>query len=246
MVIPDAPRNLALTVAGLGLAVVLTGPAAYSWATVTTAHAGALPTAGPAGAAVAFGPGGRGGGFPGGFGQGQTGNGFPGGGQGAPGTGAIPGQGGLPGSLPNGNGNATGRNGGFGGGPGGILGSSTPSAELTGLLQADASSYRWVAAVVSANQAAGYQLAANDPVMAIGGFNGTDPAPSLAQFQQYVTNGDIHYFIVGGGGFGGRGRAGGQGQSASVSSQITNWVSNNFTARTVGGTTVYDLTAPAK
>ena len=70
----------------------------------------------------------------------------------------------------------------------------------------DASQYRWVAATIGANAAAGYQLATNDAVMAIGGFNGTDPTPTLAQFQQYVADGDIHYFIGGGfgGGFGGR------------------------------------------
>ena len=40
--------------------------------------------------------------------------------------------------------------------------------------------------------------------MAIGGFNGSDPSPTLAQFQAYVADGDIHWFIAsGGGGFGG-------------------------------------------
>jgi len=50
-----------------------------------------------------------------------------------------------------------------------------------------------------ANSAAGYQLATDDPVMAIGGFNGTDPSPTLAQFQAYVAEGKIHYYISGGG-----------------------------------------------
>ena len=35
--------------------------------------------------------------------------------------------------------------------------------------------------------------------MAIGGFNGSDPAPTLAQFQDVVADGEIHYFIAGGG-----------------------------------------------
>ena len=43
------------------------------------------------------------------------------------------------------------------------------------------------------------------PVMAVGGFNGTDPAPTLAQFQALVAARKIHYF-VGGGAMGGRGR----------------------------------------
>ena len=51
----------------------------------------------------------------------------------------------------------------------------------------------------------------------------------------------IHYFI-GGGGFGGGGFGGGS--DSRPSSQITTWVEQNFTAKTVDGVTVYDLTAP--
>ena len=35
------------------------------------------------------------------------------------------------------------------------------------------------------------------PVMAIGGFNGTDPSPTLAQFEHDVAKHEIHYFIGG-------------------------------------------------
>ncbi len=52
------------------------------------------------------------------------------------------------------------------------------------LLGDDAERYRWAAAVVGSNNAAGYQLAAGVPVMAVGGFNGTDPSPTLEEFQQ--------------------------------------------------------------
>ena len=118
---------------------------------------------------------------------------------------------------------------------GGLLDASTPSAALIAALRAHASSYRWVAAAVGSNNAAGVQLATGDPVMAIGGFNGTDPAPTLAQFQAYVAAGEIHYFI-GGGGFGGNG-------GSSDSRAIAAWVAANFTAQTIGGTTVYDLSS---
>ncbi len=50
---------------------------------------------------------------------------------------------------------------------------------------------------MNSNNAAGYQLASGDPVMAIGGFNGTDPSPTLAQFEKYVSEGKIHYYIAG-------------------------------------------------
>jgi len=127
----------------------------------------------------------------------------------------------------------------FGGGfGGGFLDSSRPAADLVSLLQASASRYTWVAATTTANSAAGYELATGDAVMAIGGFNGTDPAPTLAQFQQYVRDGKIHYFIGGGSGPG-------SASTNSTTSQITAWVQQTFTATTVGGVTVYDLTVAA-
>jgi hypothetical protein len=128
------------------------------------------------------------------------------------------------------------------GGAGGFLNGSTPSTALTDLLEQDAGRYTWIAATTGANSAAGYQLATDDPVMAIGGFNGTDPTPTLAQFQRYVRDGKIHFFISGGGFGGGRGGPGG-GSTTSTSSAISTWVSDNFTAQTVGGVTVYDLTS---
>jgi hypothetical protein len=82
--------------------------------------------------------------------------------------------------------------------------------------------------------------------MAIGGFNGSDPAPSLAQFKQYVADGKIHYFISGGRGFGGGvpGGGGPGGGQNGTGSQISSWVSSNFQSVTVGGVTFYDLTKP--
>ena len=126
----------------------------------------------------------------------------------------------------------------------GFLNSSQSNAALNKALQADAAKYTWAAATVNSNNAAGYQLGSGEPVMAIGGFNGTDPAPTLAQFEKYVAEGKIHYFIAsGGGGFGG-GFGGGAGGSGDAS-QITSWVEAHFTAKTFGGVTVYDLTAGA-
>ena len=131
------------------------------------------------------------------------------------------------------------------GGPGGILGSPTPSAELTALLRQDAGSSTWVAAAVGSNTAAGYQLATGLPVMAVGGFNGTDPAPTLAQFQALVAAKKIHYFVGGGQAMGGRGGPGGASDTGGSddAQQIAAWVQEHFTATTVGGTTVYDLGA---
>lgn len=213
---------LAAPMAALMLAVVLLGPAAYTGATVATAHSGALPSAGPSGGFGLFG-GGRLGRPPGGTANGAPPTGFPrlptnaNGGAGAA-TGGL-----LPPGLGSG-----------GRGIGGILNASEPSDAVVALLTEDADQYDWVAAAVSANQAAGYQLATGEPVMAIGGFNGSDPAPSLEQFQAYVEAGRIHYFIGGGGTFGGIGGG---------NNAITAWVQETFTSTTVDGTTFYDLTA---
>ena len=155
----------------------------------------------------------------------------------APHTGSIPSAGPAAGGF----GGPGGR---FGGTPptGGLLEGSTSSTALTRLLQADASSYTWVAAAVGSNTAAGYQLATQEPVMAIGGFNGSDPSPTLAQFQQWVAQGRVHYFIAqGSGGFGGFG-GGGPSAGGGTAAQITTWVEDSFTTRTVDGVTVYDLT----
>ena len=124
---------------------------------------------------------------------------------------------------------------------GGLLDAATVSAEMKSVLMTDAGRYTWVAAAVGSQTASGYQLATGRPVMPVGGFNGTDPSPTLAQFKEYVAAGRIHYFIGGRGGGGFGGNTGG----SSDSSQITQWVAANFAATSVGGTTLYDLTSPA-
>ncbi|MFF7385765.1 glycosyltransferase family 39 protein [Streptomyces griseoluteus] len=266
-----APRNLALGAAALGLVAALAGPTAYTLSTVNSAHTGSIPTAGPAGASMmGFGrPGGWGegmrGGFPGGRSQGRTppggaaGPGFPGGGfpgQGGQGNGQSKGPGGQNGQgFPGAQGfpgNArTGESGRMGapGGAGGLLNGATVSAKAEKLLLADADSYTWVAASTGSQNAASYQLATNKAVMAIGGFNGTDPSPTLAQFRQYVTKGRIHYYIAGGGMGGGMGRTGearggfgGMGGNSGTASAISTWVEANFKKVTVGSATFYDLT----
>ncbi|MDG9710204.1 ArnT family glycosyltransferase [Streptomyces sp. DH10] len=239
-------RRLALGAAGLGLIAALAGPAAYTLTTVNEGHSGSIVTAGPAVAGGRGGPGG-GGGFPGGGpnqqngngnAQGGQGNGFPGGG--------FP-DGGFPGGGPNQQGQNTtpgGRTGdggrmGGGGGMGGLLNGAGVGSEAKKLLETDAGRYTWAAAAIGAQNAASYQLSTGEPVMAIGGFNGTDPSPTLARFKTYVAEGKIHYFIASGAG----GRMGGG--SDGSSSRITSWVEANFKKVTVGSATFYDLTQKA-
>jgi hypothetical protein len=123
-----------------------------------------------------------------------------------------------------------------GGAAGGLLDSAAPSDEVVAALLDGADEYTWVAAAVGSNRAAGFQLASEQPVMAIGGFNGSDPSPTLEQFQQYVADGQIHWFISGGG-FGQS--PGGSDEATSIAS----WVASEFTATTIDGVTLYDLSA---
>lgn len=234
LVVSRLPRALGAAVVAVALAAGLAGPTAYAVATASTPHTGAIPSAGPSS--------GRFGGMPpGGAPGGQAGN-ASGGGQ--TGTGSQSGTGNSQfGAAPGGQSTTSGATAHAGGPMGGLLGGITVGSNLSAALSDNAGAYTWVAAAVGSNSAAAYQLATGDPVMAVGGFNGTDPSPTLAQFQQYVAQHKIHYF-VGGAGMGGmRGASSGGSQAAS---EIAAWVAANFTARTIDGVTVYDLTAPAE
>ncbi|MEV0175020.1 glycosyltransferase family 39 protein [Streptomyces sp. NPDC050803] len=237
-------RRLAMGVAGLGLVAALAGPTAYTLTTVNEGHTGSIVTAGPSVAGGrGGGPGGGGGGMPGGGGfpgrQGQQGQqNQQGGGMGQPPTGGGTGGfgGGMPGQQGQNQGQGQQNGDGGGGGMGGLLNGATVSDEAKKLLETDADDYTWAAAAIGAQNAASYQLSTGEPVMAIGGFNGTDPSPTLAQFKEYVADGKIHYFISGGSG-GGMG-----GSDSGTSAQITEWVEANFKEVTVGSSTFYDLT----
>ncbi|MEU8791876.1 glycosyltransferase family 39 protein [Streptomyces sp. NPDC048643] len=260
-------RRLALAAAGLSFVAAVAGPTAYTLSTVDTGHSGSIVTAGPSGASTMGGPGGGGGGgmrggFPGGGQNQQNGNGTQQNGQQGGGTGGPPtgGTGGFPGQNQQGNGNTQGNGGtqggnqqgglpgggpgegrvGGGGGAGGLLNGANVGSAAKTLLSKNAGDYTWAAAAIGSQNSASYQLATGEPVMAIGGFNGTDPSPTLAQFKKYVTGGKIHYFISGGGMGGGTGGS----ASSSTSSRISSWVTANFKKVTVGSATFYDLTQP--
>ncbi len=221
-------RGLLVVTVGAGAVAVAGAPTAYALNTASTPHTGSIPSAGPS-VAGGFGA-------PGGLRGGAGGAGGPGGARGYPtgGPGALPGggpggpvsRGGTPGAVQGGT-PGSGRPSGGGG--------ATASAALTTLL--NNTDTTWAAAAIGSQSAGSLELASGKAVMSIGGFNGGDDAPTLAQFQRYVRDGKIGYFIGGAGIGGGRG-----GGSASAISQ---WVSANYQAVTVGNTTVYDLTKKA-
>jgi 4-amino-4-deoxy-L-arabinose transferase-like glycosyltransferase len=250
-------RGLAAAAVVLALISGTAGQAAYAVSTVTTAKTGSIIAAGPDVQGGMGGPGG-GRGAPGGQGGPGGGQGMPGGGQGGPGGGqggqgrhsqqgqgtqqgqnSQQGQGGSGGTE---SGARAGRGGAGGGrqagGPGGgLLNATQPDEEVVKALTTDADQYDWVAAAVGSQNAAGIQLATSEPVMPVGGFNGSDPSPTLEQFQQYVKDGKIHYFLS-------SGSLGHQNGGAQDASEVAKWVSENYTEETIGSLTFYDLTQP--
>jgi 4-amino-4-deoxy-L-arabinose transferase-like glycosyltransferase len=252
----SSSRRIAICGMTLSAVSLLSGPLAWTVYTVATGHNGSIVLAGPS-VTSSTGMGGQGGG--------------PGGGQGGPGSSdgtmqeapsGTPGQGsgsapeapsgtmGQPPSSVSGYGNASAPSGsigegtsseGTGGGSmGGMgMGGSSASSKIVSMLEQSSSSYRWAAATTGSQNAASYQLASQKAVMAIGGFNGSDPAPTLKQFKEYVRQGLIHYYIASSSG--GGTQMGGSGSAAEISS----WVAEHYTATTVDGVTVYDLSADA-
>lgn len=213
---PLALKHGARGVATIGIVALLAGPIVWTACTISIGHTGSIVTAGPSGSM---------GGGPGGGGPGGNGTLDDGGGTAADGSSSE--------SVPGGSSAATPDGG------SGLLGGTSANDSLVELLTQNASDYRWAAATTGSQNAASYQLASELPVMAIGGFNGSDPAPTLDEFKVYVTQGLIRYYIASGDMGGGMG--GTQMGGSSAASEIAEWVAQNYTAQTIGNTTVYDL-----
>ncbi len=147
-------------------------------------------------------------------------------------------------------------NGAIGGGPGGFgaIGGGLRSGSggfpgdaagtndaLVQYLVANRGEATWLAAVSSASQAGPLQIASGVPVMAMGGFMGSDPAPTLEQLQAYVRDGRVRFVLLGGRDGGPGGFFGGDGQG-SVAGERTAWVTAACTPVDVPGVsaTLYD------
>jgi len=120
-----------------------------------------------------------------------------------------------------------------------LVGSNNENAEAEGALVAyllaNSSDTTRIAAVNSANESAAIQISTGKPVAALGGFNGSDPVLTLAQFKEYVASGKIKYYVASSRGMGGGGPGG--------SSEIVSWIKQNATVVNYGGSeyTVYQL-----
>jgi 4-amino-4-deoxy-L-arabinose transferase-like glycosyltransferase len=237
--LPVGWRRWTATLIAVGAIIVgLTGTTAYAVSTASQPHTGSIPSVGPASA----GGGGIGGGTGGAMGGGTRPTGTTGtrptgttgtAPTGTTGTAPTGTTGtGTTGTAPTGTGTTGGATAGGGG---------TSSTALDTLLAK--STARWAAAIVGDQSAATLELSSGASVMSIGGWSGSDNSPTLAQFIAYVKAGDISYFLSSGSG---GGMGGGATGGSSVGTQITAWVAAHYTAKTVGGTTYYDLTSAAK
>ena len=124
-----------------------------------------------------------------------------------------------------------------------LLKAGTPGADVVDRLEADADRFTWVAATVGSSCAAGYQLATERSVMPLGGFNGSDPAPSRKRFEQLVAARRIHYFIAMTGDHRTDYRPG---EHLLPSGLIQQWVQMHFAPIVLGEDTLYDLTTPPR
>lgn len=243
-------RLAARTALALGLVAVLAGPTAWASTPLQNGALGVIPAAGPMDAGASGFGGGRpdlAGGPPPGFAGGAA----PPGARGFPRAGQVPRNAdangsGLPGGMPPGmpfqapsGADAFAPGGGMG--PPGAPGERQPaSPALIAYLEQHRGSAAYLVAVDGANSAAPLILATGQPVMAMGGFSGSDPAPTTAQLQALVASGDLRFVL--GGGRGGFGRGG---------SERTRWVQANCAPVDPsvyggqGGQQLYDCTTRA-
>lgn len=211
-----------LALAG-GLAAVLLGPAAYAFETAARGQTGPDASAGPS-VAARFG---------------------------TPGTPVTSGTARFGAAPPLQGGAGFGAAPGFqrARGPGGF--EATADSALVSYLKSRQGSATWLVAVSSANAAAPIQLATGRPVLAMGGFSGSDPAMTVTKLQQLVRSGQLRYVLLGGGpgGRGGFGRPPGAGDGGTAGS-VSSWVTQNCTvvnysgsSGSSAGSVLYDCSA---
>ena len=136
------------------------------------------------------------------------------------------------------------------------------STALITYLQANRGSASYLVATFGAMSSASFITATGESVLPIGGFDGSDPYPSLDAFKKLVAEGKLRFVLAGGqggmgGGMGGpggmQGGASGPGQqtgtanaSANNSSTISSWVTSTCTLVTdssVSSNSLYDCQA---
>lgn len=108
------------------------------------------------------------------------------------------------------------------------------SPELADRLRDQPPSTTWAAAVVGSETAANYQLGSGRAVLPLGGFNGTDPYPTLEQFQVLAAEGRVGSVVI-------QNLPPGTMESRGESARILEWVKASFTAERIDGADYFRL-----
>jgi 4-amino-4-deoxy-L-arabinose transferase-like glycosyltransferase len=121
---------------------------------------------------------------------------------------------------------------------GGGMGGGQVSSELVSYLKAHQGSARYLVAATGSQTTAPIILQTGAAVITIGGFTGSDPAPTASQLAKLVADGELSYVLIGsqGGGPGG----------GSSSSDVSAWVKAHGTAVksvSTSGMTLYRVAA---
>ncbi|MFI7632584.1 glycosyltransferase family 39 protein [Nonomuraea sp. NPDC049400] len=229
LVLARVRAQVTVKIAAVALAATavagLAGPAAFAVTPLQSQVNGSNPTAGPNAGRMGFG---RMGGGPGQFPAGE----FPGGrfpegqmppGQMPGGQGQPDGQGQPPGQDTGSGTERTGRAGFMGGGV---------SDSMVKYLLANQGAATWLVAVNSSMQASPIILSTGKPVLAMGGFTGSDPAMTVDRLKELVSSGQLRY-VMSGGDRGGPGRG---------NTEVTTYVQENCKA-VEGQDGLYDCAA---
>ncbi|MRH90511.1 phospholipid carrier-dependent glycosyltransferase [Nocardia sp. SYP-A9097] len=140
-----------------------------------------------------------------------------------------------------------------------MTGTGDVDPQLLAMLKA--ANTKWSAAIDRSGPAAGLELASRTSVIAIGGFTSEDPVPTLPQFQQYVNDHQITYYIVPEVTLPDSWRTDKKPTDATApnpdpqpnpaiwrpagNKQILDWVMAHYTEQHIANLAVFDLTAPA-
>ncbi len=125
---------------------------------------------------------------------------------------------------------------------------STVDTTLISYLEAHKGSAKYLVAVASSNEADSIILETNQPVMALGGFSGSDPILTTTQLAALVKSGAVRYFLLNGSGGGG---PGGSSQSAlitwitqhSKTVSSSQWQSSSTSSGSSGAEQLYEITS---
>ncbi|WP_411676211.1 glycosyltransferase family 39 protein [Caproicibacter sp.] len=98
--------------------------------------------------------------------------------------------------------------------------SSSSDSALISFLEQNNTGEKYLVAVQSASETEPIILATGKPVMAVGGFSGTNRSLTVEKLEQMVKSGELKYYLVGGRG----------GMGGGSSDEVTKWVEEHGTA----------------